>query len=98
MMVTPDPATERVINELAKAPTLGAVLAVGRVAEVFACGELVVKLYKPTVPNRSPFGEAAILTAVEALGLPVPIVYGVHRIGERWGVLMSRVDGPALAE
>jgi aminoglycoside phosphotransferase (APT) family kinase protein len=68
------------------------------VAEVFACGELVVKLYKPTVPKRSPFGEAAILTAVEALGLPAPVVYGVHRIGDRWGVLMSRVDGPTLAE
>jgi aminoglycoside phosphotransferase (APT) family kinase protein len=68
------------------------------VAEVFACGELVVKLYKPAVPKRSPFGEAAILTAVEALGLPAPVVYGVHRIGDRWGVLMSRVDGPTLAE
>ena len=79
-MVTTDPATEQGINELAKAspaapwPTLGALLGVGRVAEVFACGELVVKLYKPTVPKRSPFGEAAILTAVEALGLPAPAV------------------------
>ena len=79
-------------------PTLGALLGVGRVAEVFACGELVVKLYKPTVPKRSPFGEAAILTAVEALGLPAPVVYGVHRIGDRWGVLMSRAEGPTLAE
>ena len=107
MMVITDPATERVINELAKAspadanalqPTLGALLGVGRVAEVFACGELVVKLYKPTVPKRSPFGEAAILTAVEALGLPAPVVYGVHRIGDRWGVFMSRAEGPTLAE
>jgi aminoglycoside phosphotransferase (APT) family kinase protein len=79
-------------------PTLGALLGVGRVAEVFACGELVVKLYKPAVPKRSPFGEAAILAAVETLGLPAPVVYGVHRIGDRWGVLMSRVDGPTLAD
>ena len=79
-------------------PTSGALLGVGRVAEVFACGELVVKLYKSTVPKRAPFGEAAILTAVEALGLPAPIVYGVHRIGDRWGVLMSRIEGATLAE
>jgi hypothetical protein len=69
MMVTTDPATEQVTVTRAFAdgpwPTLGALLGVGRVAEVFACGELVVKLYKPAVPKCSPFGEAAILTAVE---------------------------------
>jgi aminoglycoside phosphotransferase (APT) family kinase protein len=65
---------------------------------VFACGALAMKLYKLTAPKRSAFREAAILAAVEPLGLPAPIVYGVRRIGDRWGVLMSRVEGPSFAD
>jgi aminoglycoside phosphotransferase (APT) family kinase protein len=77
---------------------LGARLGVGRMAEVFACGSLVVKLYKPAVPKSSPFREAAILAALESLGLPAPIVHSVRRIGDRWGVLMSRAEGPSFAD
>jgi len=79
-------------------PALGALLGVGKEAEVFACGALVVKLYKPTAPKRSAFREAAILAAVESLGLPAPIVHSVRQIGDRWGVLMSRVEGPRFAQ
>jgi aminoglycoside phosphotransferase (APT) family kinase protein len=79
-------------------PGSGARLGVGKEAEVFACGSLVVKLYQPTVPKRSPFREAAILAAVESLGLPAPVVHGVRRIGDRWAVLMSRAEGPPFAE
>ena len=79
-------------------PALGALLGVGKEADVFACGALVVKLYKPTAPKRSAFREAAILAAVESLGLPAPIVHSVQQIGDRWGVLMSRVEGPPFAQ
>lgn len=79
-------------------PPLGPLLGVGNRAEVFTCGALVVKLYKSIAPKHSAFREAAILAAVEALGLPVPVIYGVQRFGDRWGVLMSRVEGPSLAD
>ena len=77
---------------------LGTLLGVGKEAEVFVCGALVMKLYKATAAKRSPFREAAILAALEAFGLPTPTVHGVRRIGERWGVLMSYAEGPSLAE
>ena len=79
-------------------PALGALLGVGKEAEVFVCGAMVVTLYKSTAPNRSPFREAAILAMLEPLGLSAPIVHSVHQIGDRWGVLMSRVEGPSFAE
>ena len=79
-------------------PALGALLGVGKEADVFACGALVVKLYKSTAPKRSAFREAAILATVGSLGLPAPIVHGVRYIRDRWGVLMSRVEGPSFAE
>ncbi|MBV9247878.1 MAG: phosphotransferase [Acetobacteraceae bacterium] len=79
-------------------PDLGELLGVGKEAEVFACGAVVLKLYKPTAPKRSAFREAAILAMVESFGLPVPIVHGVRQVGDRWGVLMSRVEGPPFAE
>ena len=79
-------------------PAVGALLGVGKEAEVFVCGALVVKLYKPAAPKRSPFREAAILAMVESLELSAPIVHGVQQIGDRWGVLMSRAEGPSFAE
>ncbi|HYZ24193.1 MAG TPA: aminoglycoside phosphotransferase family protein [Rhodopila sp.] len=79
-------------------PALGELIGVGKAAEVFACGALVAKLYKPEAPKRSAFREAAILAALEPLGLPAPTVHGVRQIGGRWGVLMSRVEGPPLAD
>lgn len=78
--------------------SLGARLGVGKEAEVFVYGALVVKLYKATAPKRSAFREAAILAMVESLGLPTPAVRGVQQIDARWGVLMSRAEGPSLAE
>jgi aminoglycoside phosphotransferase (APT) family kinase protein len=79
-------------------PALGALVGVGKEAEVFACGALVMKLYRATASKRAAFHEAAILATVESLGLPAPTVHGVHQIGERWGVLMSRAEGPSLAD
>lgn len=85
-------------NTATNDPTLGARLGVGKEAEVFACGALAMKLYKATTPKRSPFREAAILAAIESLGLPAPVVHSVRQVGDRWGVLMSRVEGPCLAD
>ncbi len=55
--------------------TLGRLLGSGKEAEVYECGEWVVKLYRATAPKRSAFREAAILAAIEAFELPAPTVW-----------------------
>jgi len=79
-------------------PALGRLLGSGKEAEVFESGALVVKLYRATAPKRSAFREAAILALVESFGLPVPSVWGVRQIDDRWGVMMARADGPTFAD
>jgi len=44
------------------------------------------------------FREAAIHTAVEAMALPVPAVWGELEIGGRWGILFDRVKERSFAE
>ena len=65
--------------------TIGRLLAVGHVAEVFEWGSRVLKLYKSTAAKPTAFREAAIHAAAEALGLPVPGVWSVQEIEGRWG-------------
>lgn len=79
-------------------PALGRRLGSGKEAEVFAFGEAVIKLYKAGVPKRAVFREAAALAQAEALDLPAPSVGGVRQIDDRWGIVMSRVDGRSFAE
>ena len=81
-------------------PPLGPVIGSGKEAEVFDCGALVVKLYRATAaaPKRAAFREASILALVEALGLPAPVVHAVGQAGGRWGIAMTRADGPPLAD
>jgi aminoglycoside phosphotransferase (APT) family kinase protein len=78
--------------------TIGGLLAVGNVAEVFEWGARVVKLYKSPLAKPAAFREAANQVAVEAMGLPVPRVWGVHEIGGRWGVVFDRLKHPSFAE
>ena len=61
--------------------TIGRLLAVGNVAEVFEWGAHVVKLYKSAAAKPAAFREAAIHAAVEAMALPVPKV--VERARDR---------------
>jgi hypothetical protein len=49
-----------------------------------------VKLYRSRAAKQVAFREAAIHAAVEALGLPVPAVWGIRQIGDRWGVVFDR--------
>jgi hypothetical protein len=65
--------------------TIGHLLAVGNVAEIFEWGARVVKLYKSTAAKPAAFREAAIHAAVEAMALSVPKVWSVQEIGGRWG-------------
>jgi hypothetical protein len=78
--------------------TIGRLLAVGTVAEVFECGSRVLKLYRSAVRKPTAFREAAIHATVEAMGLPVPAVWGVQEVGGRWGIVFDRVSGASFAE
>lgn len=76
---------------------IGRLLAAGNVAEVFERGSRVVKLYKSPDAKATAFREAAIHAAVEAMGLPVPRVWGVEAFGNQWGVVFDRVDQASFA-
>lgn len=77
---------------------IGKRLAAGSAAEIFGRGSRVVKLYKSPDAKATAFREAAIHAAVEAMGLPVPRVWGVQRFGDRWGLVFDRVEHASFAE
>jgi aminoglycoside phosphotransferase (APT) family kinase protein len=72
-------------------------IASGNVADVFARGARVLKLYKRPGAKAAAFREAALHAAVEAQGLAVP-AWGVEQVGDRWGVVFDRISGPSFAE
>ena len=78
--------------------TIGRLLAVGNVAEVFECGSRVLKLYRSAVRKPTPFHEAAIHATVETMGLPVPAVWGVQEVGGRWGIVFDRISEASFAK
>jgi aminoglycoside phosphotransferase (APT) family kinase protein len=78
--------------------TMGRLLAAGQRAEVFEWGSRVLKLYRSTVSKQVAFHEAGIHAAVEAMGLPVPTVWSVQQIADRWGIVFDRVNGVSFAE
>ena len=78
--------------------TMGRLLAAGQRAEVFEWGSRAVKVYRCAAAKQTAFREAAIHAAVEVLGLPVPAIWGVQKIGDRWGIVFDRVSGVSFAE
>jgi hypothetical protein len=78
--------------------SIGRLLAAGNVAEVFEWGPRVVKLYRSAGAKPTVFREAGNHAAVEALGLPVPAIWGVQQIGGRWGIVFDGVSGASFAE
>jgi hypothetical protein len=69
--------------------TVGRLLAAGNVATVFEYGSRVVKLYRSAAAKPVVFCEAAIHAVVEAMGLPVPAVWSMQQIGDRWGIVLT---------
>jgi hypothetical protein len=63
--------------------TRGRLLAAGNVAEIYEWGPHALKLYRSPAAKRAAFREAANHAAVEALGLPVPAVWGVEQVDGR---------------
>jgi Ser/Thr protein kinase RdoA (MazF antagonist) len=71
-------------------------LAEGRTAQVFAYGEgRVLKLDRPEWNGLSDF-EATMLAALADAGLPVARQHGTVTVDGRSGVVLDRIDGPAL--
>jgi hypothetical protein len=77
---------------------IGRQIAAGNVAEIFEFGTRVAKIYKRTAAKPAAFCEAAIHSAVEAIGLPVPRVWSVQQFGDRWGIVFDRVKQASFAE
>lgn len=77
-------------------PEVGALIASGRVADVHFYGKHAVKLYHPPHGKAQSFIEAAILGILEDQELPVPRVHEAGRYGDRWGLVLDRVDGGTL--
>jgi len=78
--------------------TIGRKIAAGNVAEIFEFGARVAKIYKAATAKPAAFREAALHAAAEAIGLPVPRIWGVQRFGDRWGIVFDRVEQPSFAE
>jgi Phosphotransferase enzyme family len=76
----------------------GGLLSTGNVAEVFEWGSRVLKLYKLPEAKPAAFREAAIHAAVEALRLPVPLVWGLQQVGSRWGIVFDRASDRSFAD
>src|SRR5690348_1325728 len=77
---------------------IGRLLAAGNVAELFEWGSRILKLYRAAAGKPTAFREAAIHAAVEAMGLPVPAVWGVREVAGRWGIVFDRISGRSFAE
>src|SRR5450631_3632921 len=58
----------------------------------------VVKLFKAGVPRRVAWWEARMTRAVLAAGFPAPAVLGEVTLEGRFGIVLSRLDGPTLLQ
>ena len=77
---------------------LGAKLASGTGADVFAWGEgQVVKLFKPDNIEGMAQYEAWVTATAFAAGAPAPEVLGQVNVQGRPGIVLPRYDGPTLA-
>ena len=79
--------------------TLGEKIGEGAFADihVWAPGR-VVKLFKAGVPQRVSWWEARMTRAVFAAGGPAPEVLGEVTLEGRFGIVLSRLDGPTLLQ
>ena len=79
--------------------SLGEKIGQGAMADIhaWASGQ-VVKLYKPGRERRLGRHEAQMTRAVFAAGLPAPEVFDEVTLEGRFGIVLSRLDGPTLLQ
>ena len=79
--------------------SLGEKIGEGAFADVHAWAPgQVVKLFKAGVPRRLGWHEARMTRAVFAAGAPAPEVFGEVTLEGRFGIVLSRLDGPTLLQ
>lgn len=79
--------------------SLGEKIGEGAFADVHAWAPgQVVKLFKADVPRRVPWHEARMIRAVHAAGAPAPEMFGEVTLEGRFGIVLSRFDGPTLLQ
>jgi Ser/Thr protein kinase RdoA (MazF antagonist) len=79
--------------------SLGARIAEGRTAEVYAWDEgTVVKLYRDWTPRRWIDEELQIARVVHAAGVAAPAPGEIVEINGRAGLVYERLDGPSMLE
>ena len=77
--------------------SLGEKIGEGAYSEAYAWAPgQVVKLFKPGLPRRMPSFEVHMIRAVHAAGAPVPEVFGEVTLDGRFGIVLTRLDGPTL--
>ena len=79
--------------------SLGEKIGEGAFADVHAWAPgQVVKLFKAGVPQRVAWHEARMTRAAFAAGAPAPEVFGEVTLEGRFGIVLSRLDGPTLLQ
>src|SRR5258707_9710081 len=79
--------------------SLGEKIGEGVAADVHAWAPgQVVKLFKSGVSRRLSWHEAQMTHAVFAAGAPAPEMFGVVTLEGRFGIVLSRLDGPTLLQ
>ncbi len=77
--------------------SLGEKIGEGVMADVHAWAPgRVVKLFKPGIPRRPARHEARMTRAAFAAGAPAPDVLGEVTVEGRFGIVLTRLDGPTL--
>ena len=80
-------------------PELGAQIARGRTAEVYAWDDgWVIKLFHPWVSYEAVSCEANLARIAHAAGLPTPAVGELFKINDRVGLAMERVRGASMLQ
>ena len=77
-------------------PAIGPLLGAGKVAEAFAYGTDVLKLYRDPAARSQAFAEAAVLAMVADHPVPSPAVFEAGQYAGRWGLVMARAAGQSL--
>ena len=81
------------------AGSLGEKLGEGVMADVYAWAPgQVVKLFKAGIPRRISWWEAHMTRAVFASGGPAPEVLDAVKVDGRYGMVLTRLDGPTLIQ
>ncbi len=78
---------------------IGAHLATGRTAEVYALGDdRIVKVLRPAFADEEAAIEARAASAITAAGVEAPALLGTIKVGGRPALVYARLRGPSMLE